>query len=139
MINQSTIDSLKAMKLTAMATELQRQIEDSSTYGMLGFEERIGLLVDAEWNRHQANKLAGYIKNAHFSAPNTTIEGIECHEERKLDKAQILRFSTCRYILEGHHIILKVASSNGKTYIASALGHEAGRKFKSVCRNFWMN
>jgi DNA replication protein DnaC len=132
MINQSTVDSLKAMKLTAMATELQRQIENSSTYGTLGFEERIGLLVDAEWNRRQANKLSRYIKNAHFSAPNATIEGIEYHEDRKLDKAQILRFSTCRYILEGHHIILKGASGNGKTYIACALGHAACRKFKSV-------
>jgi DNA replication protein DnaC len=144
MINQSTVDSLKAMKLTAMATELQRQIENSSTYGTLGFEERIGLLVDAEWNRRQANKLSRYIKNAHFSAPNATIEGIKYHEDRKLDKAQILRFSTCRYILEGHHIILKGASGNGKTYIACALGHAACRKFKSVkyipvCRNFWMN
>lgn len=54
MINQSTIDSLKAMKLTAMATELEHQLEDASTYETLGFEERLGLLVDAEWNRRQA-------------------------------------------------------------------------------------
>ena len=95
MINQSTIESLKAMKLTAMAAELERQLEDPSTYGTLGFEDRLGLLVDAEWNRRQANKLARYIKNAHFAAPNATIEGIEYHEDRKLDKAQILRFATC--------------------------------------------
>ena len=63
MMNQSTIDSLKAMKLTAMANELSHQLEDSSTYGTLGFEERVALLVDAEWNRRQANKLARYIKN----------------------------------------------------------------------------
>ena len=132
MMNQSTIDSLKAMKLTAMANELSHQLEDSSTYGTLGFEERIALLVDAEWNRRQANKLARYIKNAHFSASNATIEGIEYHEDRRLDKAQILRFATCQYILEGHHIILKGASGNGKTYLACALGNAACRKFKSV-------
>lgn len=132
MINQSTIDSLKAMKLTAMATELERQLEDAATYGVLGFEDRIGLLVDAEWNRRQANKLARYIKNAHFSAPNATIEGIEYHDDRKLDKAEILRFATCQYIEDGHHIILKGASGNGKTYLACALGHAACRKFKSV-------
>lgn len=49
MINQSTLDSLKAMRLTAMAVELERQLEDAATYRFLGFEERIGLLVDAEW------------------------------------------------------------------------------------------
>lgn len=132
MINQSTIDSLKAMKLTAMATELEHQLEDASTYASLGFEDRLGLLVDAEWNRRQANKLAKYIKNAHFSAPNATIEGIEYHEDRRLDKAEILRFATCQYIQSGHHIILKGASGNGKTYLACALGHAACRKFKSV-------
>ena len=132
MINQSTLDSLKAMKLTAMAAELEHQLQDSSTYGTLGFEDRLGLLVDAEWNRRQANKLARYIKNAHFAAPNATIEGIEYHEDRKLDKAEILRFATCQYIQEGHHIILKGASGNGKTYLACALGHAACRKFKSV-------
>ncbi len=132
MINQSTIESLKAMKLTAMAAELERQLEDAGTYSVLGFEDRIGLLVDAEWNRRQANKLVRYIKNAHFSAANATIEGIEYHDDRKLDKAEILRFATCQYIEDGHHIILKGASGNGKTYLACALGHAACRKFKSV-------
>lgn len=132
MINQSTIESLKAMKLTAMAIELERQLEDAGTYSALGFEDRIGLLVDAEWNRRQANKLARCIKNAHFSAANATIEGIEYYDDRKLDKAEILRFATCQYIEDGHHIILKGASGNGKTYLACALGHAACRKFKSV-------
>lgn len=132
MVNQSTIDSLKAMKLSAMALELERQLEDAGTYGVLGFEERMGLLVDAEWNRRQTNKLARYIKNARFSASNATIEGIEYHEDRRLDKAEILRFATCQYIEEGHHIILKGASGNGKTYLACALGHAACRKFKTV-------
>ena len=67
-----------------------------------------------------------------IAAPNATIEGIEYHEDRKLDKAQILRFATCQYIQEGHHIILKGASGNGKTYLACALGHAACRKFRSV-------
>ncbi|MDU7028134.1 MAG: ATP-binding protein [Clostridiales bacterium] len=34
----------------------------------------------------------------------------------------MLEFSTCRYISDDHHIILKGASGNGKTYIACALG-----------------
>ena len=44
----------------------------------------------------------------------------------------MLRFSTCKFIDEGHHIILKGASGNGKTYIACALGNAACRRFKSV-------
>ena len=144
MINQSTIAALRAMKLTAMADELEAQFTDQTTYSQLGFEDRLGLLVDAEWNRRKSNKLLRFIRNARFAEPGATIEGIEYHEDRKLDKAQILRLASCQYIEDGHHIILKGASGNGKTYLSNALGNAACRKFKSVryttsgCRNCWM-
>ncbi len=60
------------------------------------------------------------------------MEEIAYYEDRKLDKAQMLRFSTCKFVDEGHHIILKGASGNGKTYIACALGNAACRRFKKV-------
>ena len=132
MMVQSSIDALKAMRFTAMAAELERQLCDPGSYSQLGFEERLSLLVDAEWNRRQQNKLLRGLHTAHFAAPGTTIEEIEYHEDRRLDKAQILRFATCRYIDEGHHIILKGASGSVKTYLACALGNTACRKFKSV-------
>ena len=71
-------------------------------------------------------------KLADFSISSAMIEGIEYHEDRKLDKVEILRYATCKYIDEGHHIILKGASGNGKTYLSNALGNAACRKFKSV-------
>lgn len=49
-----------------------------------------------------------------------------------MDKAEILRYATCQYIIDGHHIILKGASGNGKTYLACALGNAACRKFYTV-------
>lgn len=60
-----------------MAEELKRQMEDPATYSSLGFEERLGLIIDAEWNRRQRNKLARLIAKAHFSIPSACIEGIE--------------------------------------------------------------
>ena len=132
MINQSTMELLKAMKLSAMAAELENQLRDAGTYGSLGFEDRMALLTDAEWARRQTNKLTRYIKNARFSQASASVEGIEYHEDRKLDKAEITRFATCQYMADNHHIILKGASGNGKTYIACALGNAACRKFKTV-------
>ena len=131
MLNQATMDMLTAMKMSAMAAEFANQLKDPA-FNELGFEERLGLLVNAEWNRRQSNKLDRFIRNAHFAVSSATVEGIEYHEDRKLDKAQILRFATCKYIDEGHHIILKGASGNGKTYIACALGNAACRRFKKV-------
>ena len=100
MLNQATMDMLTVMKLTAMAAEFANQLKDP-TFNELGFEERLGLLVNAEWNRRQSNKLNRFIRNARFAVPSATVEGIEYHEDRKLDKAQMLRFATCQYIDEG--------------------------------------
>lgn len=132
MMNNSTIEALKAMRFSAMAAEFERQLGDPAAYSMLGFEERFALMVDAEWNRRQQNKLARCIREAHFAAPGAMIEDIEYHEDRRLDKTQILRFATCKYIEDGHHIILKGASGSGKTFLACALGNAACRKYKSV-------
>ena len=132
MINNSTIETLKAMRCSAMATELENQLADSKTYEKLEFEERVALMVDAEWNRRQRNKLHKLIKQATFSQPTACIENIEYLPDRKLDKAQLLRFATCQYINDNHHIILKGASGSGKTYIACALGNAACRKYQTV-------
>ncbi len=132
MINESTVDNLKSIRCSAMAMELQRQLEDPDTYSHLGFEERLGLIVDAECNRRQDNKIARNIRDAGFSDHNAAIEGIEYIPERKLDKSQMLRFATCKYIEDGRHIILSGAAGSGKSYIACALGIAACRKLKKV-------
>lgn len=132
MRNNSTIESLKAMRFSAMAAELERQMQNSSAYSNMGFEERLSLLVDAEWNSRQNNKLVRRIREARFAESSAAMEDIEYHEDRHLDKAQILRFATCDFISKGHHIIFKGASGNGKTYLACALGNAACRKLMSV-------
>ncbi len=132
MINQSTIDALREMKLTAMADELETQLINPSTFNALGFEERLSLIVDAESKRRKASKFKRFVRNAKFSAPSEAIESIEYYEDRKLDKAQILRFASCQFIEDRHHIIFKGASGNGKTYISNAIGNAACRKFKKV-------
>lgn len=128
----NTLERLRVMKMSAFASELERQMEDAGSYDQLGFEDRLALLVDSEWNRRQNNKLDRLIKKAHLSESSATMEGIEYIEDRHLDKGKMLRFATCRYVDEGRHVILKGASGNGKTYIACALGNAACRKFKSV-------
>lgn len=132
MKNSATIESLKAMRFSAMAAELERQIQDPATYAHMGFEERVALLVDAEWNSRQNNKIARCIRDARFAEPSAAVEDIEYYEDRHLDKAQLLRFATCDFITKNHHIIFKGASGNGKTYLACAMSNAACRKLLSV-------
>ena len=128
----ATVDQLKAMRFSAMAKELEYQMKDLESYRQLGFEERFGLLVDAEWNRRQENKLKKRIHDANLWFPAANMAEIEYLPERKLDRAELIRYSTCRYIEQGHHIILKGATGCGKTYIACALANAACRKLKAV-------
>lgn len=55
MIN-NTIERLRVMKMNAFASELERQLEDHDSYNQLGFEDRLTLLVDAEWNNRGSAK-----------------------------------------------------------------------------------
>ena len=132
MINQSTIDTMKDMRLGAMAAEFEAQLNDKERYGGFSFEERLGMLVDAEWSRRQRNKITRYTRNAHLAEPQATIESIDYYPDRKLVKEDMIRLSTCKYIDDHHHIVLEGASGNGKTFIACALGNAACRKLKTV-------
>ena len=78
-MNQQTIDMLTEMKMTAMAAEFANQIQDAS-FNSIGFEERLSMLVTAEWNRRQNNKVARLMRNAEFGIPSAVMEEIEYHE-----------------------------------------------------------
>ena len=132
MLNASTIEQLRAMKFSAMAVAFEQQLRDPKSFSQLGFEERFGIMVDAEWNRRQDNKLLRCIRDARLDIPSANIEGIEYFADRRLDKQQLLRLASCVYIEEGHHVIVKGASGSGKTYISCALGNAACRKLKKV-------
>ena len=108
------------------------RISDAESFRELSFEDRLALLVDAEWNRRQKNKYQRCLHNARLSIPNATVEGIEYYEDRKLSRKDFTLLSTCKYIEDEHHIIFKGASGNGKTYLACALGEAACRKHLSV-------
>ena len=101
MINASTIEQLRAMKFSAMAAAFEQQLKEPKSYSQLGFEERFGLMVDAEWNRRQDNKLRRRVRDARLDIPSASMEGIEYIPDRGLDKQQLLRLATCAYLRHG--------------------------------------
>jgi DNA replication protein DnaC len=128
MINETTIAKLHDLKLGNMAESFLNQ-QDDQTFDELTFDERFGLLVDAEWNKRKNNKLLRLIQQANFSDGSSCLESIEYHTDRKLDKNLIAKLSTCNYIQEHHNVIILGASGAGKSFIANGLGITA-------CRNF---
>ena len=131
MMNGATLNKLHDMRLSAMAEAYRQQLSDPAI-GALEFEERFGLLVDAEWSRRKSNRLNKLIRKADLQHSSAAIENIEYHADRKLDKGQIARLANCAYITEKHNIIILGASGSGKTYLSCAFGIAACRNFYTV-------
>ena len=70
--NASTIETLNAMRMSSMALELKNQLNDPA-FKQLVFEERLGLIGDAEWNKRQSNKISRLLRLARFSDPNVGV------------------------------------------------------------------
>ena len=131
MLTETTVTKLREMRLSVMANALKDQLEDPQ-YRSMAFEDRLGLLVDAEWNARKSNRLRKLIRQAAFSDPGACLENVEYLPDRKLKQEELLRFGSCNYIHEHHNIILLGATGSGKTYLACALGMAAARQFLPV-------
>ena len=131
MLDNNTISKLHEMRLSVMAQSFDEQIKNGC-FAEMSFEERFGMIVDSEWSARKSNRLTRLIQKANYSIPDACIENIEYHPDRKLDKTQIARLSTCAYIEENHNLRILGATGSGKTYIACALGMAASRNFYSV-------
>ena len=85
MTNQSTIDKLIEMRFTAMADAFRSQLSDPKMKD-LDFEDRLGLLVDIEYNSRKHNRLKRLINKAEFDQPEADITDIDYTSGRKLNR-----------------------------------------------------
>lgn len=131
MFTNETFTKLREMHLGAMERQFKAQTDDPQ-YSSMPFEDRFGLLVDAEWAARKSNRLHRLIRSAGFAIPGAGVEDVEYLPERGLNRAQILRLASCAYIQEAHNVILLGATGAGKTYLACALGMAACREFYTV-------
>jgi DNA replication protein DnaC len=125
MFDQATIDKMTTMRLSAMADAFRQQSE-SSQYRELSFEERIGLLVDAEWTSRQQRKLARRLKSAQLRYP-ASIEDVDFQAPRGLSKQAILSLASCAWIEAKQNVVVTGSTGTGKTFLACALVERACR------------
>lgn len=131
MINQSTIDKLIEMRLSAMSNAFLNQINDPKM-NEIPFEDRFGMIVDIEYINRKNNRLKRLIKNARLDQTDASIMDIDYTSGRKLNKSLITRLASCEYILEHRNIFITGATGSGKTYMACAFGMEACKQHYTV-------
>ena len=136
MLIEQTLDKLNAMKLGAMADACRQQSQTDEA-AALSFEERLGLLVDAEWTAREQRKLQRRLQTAKLRYP-ATLEAVDFTHPRRLNRQRVLTLGTCAWIAERHNLLLigppasarassRAPSSNGRAVAASPRATSACR------------
>ena len=115
------------MKLIGMLDAWNQQ-RASPKAEELGFDERFGLMVDAEELNRENRRLRRALNEAKLKQSNACIEGVDYPPKRRLDKAVVRQLASCRWVREAQNVSVSGSTGTGKTYVACALAHQACRK-----------
>ncbi len=132
MLKEPTIEKLQALRLGTMAAAWEEQ-QQSPDVVALGFDERFGLLVEAEWRARENQRVTRALKEAKLRISQACIEDVQYGARRELDKAVVRQLATCRWVREHHAVLISGATGTGKTYIACALANQACRSGFRAC------
>jgi len=133
-LNEPTTEKLLALKLIAFtaAWAEQQKIPD---VGKLSFDERLGLLVDAEWLHRENVRMDRCMREAKLRISSACIEDIDYPAKRELDKSVVRQLATCRWVQEHQNVVVTGPTGTGKTYVACALAQAACRRgFRAIYR-----
>lgn len=130
MLTNPTIDGLHALRLSGMVRGLLEQREHPD-YHALGFEERLGMLVDRELTERHNRKLDRMLKLARLRL-SATVEGIDFSQPRGLERAQVLSLAESHWVASHHSVVIVGAAGLGKTYLGCALANAAIRRGHSA-------
>lgn len=116
-------DKMRQLRLFGMLRAFQES-KTTTNHTRYTPDELLTYLVDAEWDDRHNRKINRLLKTARFRYA-ASMEEIIYEEERNMDKNQLLRFSGGEYLKKGENIILTGSTGVGKSYVASAIGHQA--------------
>jgi len=126
MLAHATVDKLTALRLPAIAEAFQHQLGQPD-FAELSFEDRVGLLVDAEWTHREQRKLQRRLRTANLRR-QASLEDIDWHSARRgLDKAHVQSLATCAWIAQHRNLFLIGPTGIGKSWLAEAFAERACR------------
>ena len=121
---------LSNLHLSGMARQWQT-LEETRRTGELSLADGMALLLQAEADQRHENRYRRLLKNAAFRY-QASIEEVNPNSGRGIDKMLLARLATGDYIKKGEAVLITGASGCGKSFLASALGHQACRQGYTV-------
>jgi DNA replication protein DnaC len=131
MLREPTMEKLYALRLAVMAMAWQEQEKDPKLRA-LDFDERFGLLVEAEHRARDNRRMARLLKQADLRISDACMEDLESGPERGLPTSTVRQLATGAWIGEHLNVLVSGATGVGKSYLACALGQMACRQGLSV-------
>lgn len=135
MLTEPTLDKLKSLTLYGMADALLGQQKQSELMEM-EFDDRFGLIVDAEWLYRHNKRTKRRMTEAKLRLSQACIEDVDTGAARGIEKATLMRLATCAFVQDKANVIITGPTGTGKTYLACALSQQAIRQgFRALyCR-----
>ena len=131
MLTHPTSERLIALGLTAMARALDEQRRAEATFAPLGFEDRLGLLVDREAAERETKRLTARLKAAALRQA-ACVEDLDLRTPRGIDRAVMAHLIEGGWIGRHENLLITGPTDLGKSWIACALGHKACRDGRPV-------
>jgi DNA replication protein DnaC len=121
--DNATLNQLHELRLGAMAACFREQA-DKGGAASLSFEERFGLLVEAEWLNRRDKRTGRLVRQADFRLA-AFVEDIDYHNKKGVSRPELLKLSLGAYIRKAHNVFFCGPTGVGKTYLSCALGRAA--------------
>lgn len=125
MLLHPTLEKLTTLRFSGMAKALAEQMQMNGLENM-GFEERLGLLLDHEQAVRETRRMKARLSKAKLRQDGC-IENIDFRHPRGLDKSLVLRLSDCQWIKDHNNLIITGPTGVGKSYLACAFAQKACR------------
>lgn len=122
-MNEETLVRMKQLRLHGMHRSFQT-LTASKQADELTPDELVHNLVESEWDERQHRRIERTTQHARFRY-KSSVEQLDFALQRGLDKNQFLRLAEGGFIREKQNILITGPTGTGKSFIASALGHQA--------------
>ena len=133
-MKEQTMERLREMKLPGLLAAWNEQ-QKNPDFANLSFDERLGMLVDAEWLDRNNRRVARNMRAAKLKLSSACLEELDYERNRELDKALIRKLATCTWVNHHLSIVITGATGVGKTFLACALAQHAIRKrYRAIYR-----
>ncbi|KXJ04828.1 Insertion sequence IS408 putative ATP-binding protein, partial [Exaiptasia diaphana] len=109
----------------------EEQLEQPNTYSELSCEDRIGMLVEREYNHRNNKRIERLIRTARFKI-QAKVEDINYSHPRGLSKDKMANLANGEWLKRNQNLLITGPTGCGKTYLACAIGNHACRQGLSV-------